>query len=213
MSTNPNFAVLFAFSSFPPFFYAFISSTGLLVHIHPMNIRPHSLSPPTASALYRIPPSHPLSHSMDNDIEHPQNYQSTSCIPSLLPPGMDPASVDFRTFYPYIPNEVKHRKRTSRPQLKVLEDVFRRDTKPNAALRKKLANQLDMTARGVQVRLVLSCVWSKPCFEMDLFLAGLVPKQVRLLLVFPTYTSLSHSAGGLKRRTWPKRSHLQGGRR
>ena len=82
-------------------------------------------------------------------------YQNT-CIPSLVPPGVDPTSVDFRTFFPYIPNEVKHRKRTSRAQLKVLEDVFRKDTKPNAALRKKLAAELDMGPRAVQVRRVLS---------------------------------------------------------
>jgi hypothetical protein len=77
---------------------------------------------------------------------------ATTCIPSLLPPGVDPTSVDFRTFFPYIPNEVKHRKRTSRTQLKVLEEVFRKDTKPNAALRKKLAAELDMLPRAVQVR-------------------------------------------------------------
>ncbi|KAL5528590.1 hypothetical protein ACEPAF_7726 [Sanghuangporus sanghuang] len=68
-----------------------------------------------------------------------------------LPPGVDPATVDFRTFYPYNPSEVKHRKRTTRPQLKVLEDTFKRETKPNAALRKQLAAQLEMTPRGVQV--------------------------------------------------------------
>ncbi|KAN0090786.1 hypothetical protein V8E55_004352 [Tylopilus felleus] len=68
-----------------------------------------------------------------------------------MPPGVDPSSVDFRTFFPYIPNEVKHRKRTSRHQLKVLEDVFRKDTKPNAVLRKKLAAELDMSPRAVQV--------------------------------------------------------------
>ena len=69
-----------------------------------------------------------------------------------LPPGVDPATVDFRTFYPYNPSEVKHRKRTTRSQLKVLEETFKRETKPNAALRKQLAAQLEMTPRGVQVR-------------------------------------------------------------
>ncbi|THV02401.1 hypothetical protein K435DRAFT_963128 [Dendrothele bispora CBS 962.96] len=64
---------------------------------------------------------------------------------------MDPAAVDFRAFYPYTPNEVKHRKRTTSAQLKILESIFKRDTKPNAALRNELAAQLDMTARGVQV--------------------------------------------------------------
>lgn len=69
------------------------------------------------------------------------------------PYNLDPAAVDFRAFYPYTPNEVKHRKRTTSAQLKVLETVFKRDTKPNASLRTELAAQLDMTARGVQVRL------------------------------------------------------------
>ncbi|KIP01555.1 hypothetical protein PHLGIDRAFT_55548, partial [Phlebiopsis gigantea 11061_1 CR5-6] len=45
----------------------------------------------------------------------------------------------------------KHRKRTTRPQLKVLEDVYKYDTKPAAALRKKLADELGMVPRGVQV--------------------------------------------------------------
>ncbi|KAG1886876.1 uncharacterized protein F5891DRAFT_1200556 [Suillus fuscotomentosus] len=36
-------------------------------------------------------------------------------------------------------------------QLKVLEDIFRKDTKPNAALRKKLAAELDILPRAVQV--------------------------------------------------------------
>ncbi len=69
-----------------------------------------------------------------------------------LPPGIDPATVDFRTFYPYNPSEVKHRKRTTRNQLKLLEETFKRETKPNATLRKTLAAQLEMTPRGVQVR-------------------------------------------------------------
>ncbi|KAG1795885.1 hypothetical protein EV424DRAFT_1597200 [Suillus variegatus] len=70
----------------------------------------------------------------------------------FLPNQMDQSSrPTFRTFFPYIPNEVKHRRRTSRIQLKVLEDIFRKDTKPNAALRKKLAAELDMLPRAVQV--------------------------------------------------------------
>lgn len=94
--------------------------------------------------------NHPVHLQMDqNGLSH-QRYPST-CIPSLMPPGVDPSSVDFRTFFPYIPNEVKHRKRTSRHQLKVLEDIFRKDTKPNAVLRKKLATELDMSPRAVQV--------------------------------------------------------------
>ncbi|KIK67255.1 hypothetical protein GYMLUDRAFT_55071 [Collybiopsis luxurians FD-317 M1] len=81
-------------------------------------------------------------------------YPSALPTPHSFHPStfhMDPSAVDFRAFYPYTPNEVKHRKRTTTAQLKILEGVFKRDTKPNAALRNELATQLDMTARGVQV--------------------------------------------------------------
>ncbi|KAJ7680476.1 hypothetical protein DFH06DRAFT_972713 [Mycena polygramma] len=87
--------------------------------------------------LPRLP--HPLSH---------QPYPPWP-TPATMPPGIDPT--DYRAFYPYTPNEVKHRKRTTSAQLKVLEGIFKRDTKPNAALRTELASQLNMTARGVQV--------------------------------------------------------------
>jgi hypothetical protein len=88
-------------------------------------------------------PPHSSSHS-------PYPYQSYSHHP-FHHPQMDTNPQDFRAFYPYIPNEVKHRKRTSSAQLKVLESVFKTDTKPNAMLRKELSQQLGMTARGVQV--------------------------------------------------------------
>jgi len=77
--------------------------------------------------------------------------QNSPYPPSLVQSSPDPA-VDFRAFYPYTPNEVKHRKRTTSAQLKVLEAIFKKDTKPNANLRNQLAQELDMTARGVQVR-------------------------------------------------------------
>jgi hypothetical protein len=124
--------------------------------------KPHSRFSPShtnpLSALYRVDlfptPSH--SYFLPNQMDQSPRYTSgTTCIPSLFPPGVDPNTVDFRTFFPYIPNEVKHRKRTSRTQLKVLEDIFRKDTKPNAALRKKLAAELDMLPRAVQVRSIL----------------------------------------------------------
>ncbi|KAG6885682.1 hypothetical protein C0993_011167 [Termitomyces sp. T159_Od127] len=80
-------------------------------------------------------------------------HPATPSIPFPLPPGlsMDPSAVDFRAFYPYTPNEVKHRKRTTTTQLRTLEAIFKRDTKPNGPLRVQLASQLGMTARGVQV--------------------------------------------------------------
>lgn len=78
---------------------------------------------------------------------------SNSCIPPALPPSVDPSLVDFREFYPYIPNEIKHRKRTTQAQLEVLEQTFAHDKKPNGVMRANLARQLDMTPRGVQASL------------------------------------------------------------
>ncbi|KAF1802026.1 homeobox domain-containing protein, partial [Mucor lusitanicus] len=45
----------------------------------------------------------------------------------------------------------KHRRRTSRAQFKVLEKTFLENPKPNAAVRRWLAQKLVMTPRGVQV--------------------------------------------------------------
>jgi hypothetical protein len=91
--------------------------------------------------------------SSDGGFASPPHYAAPpSYIPGVLPPGVDPSAVDFRTFYPYVPNEVKHRKRTTRAQLRILEDMFRQNTKPPMALRQRLAEQLSMTPRAVQVR-------------------------------------------------------------
>lgn len=53
------------------------------------------------------------------------------------------------------PYEVKHRRRTSRAQLAVLEHEFDIDSKPNADKRTALAAQLKMTPRAIQVSLVV----------------------------------------------------------
>ncbi|KZT08388.1 uncharacterized protein LAESUDRAFT_64995 [Laetiporus sulphureus 93-53] len=128
--------------------------------------------PPTPSQVYSYPssltdlpyhpapPPHHRSHTAPAAPYFPQDSYAnrathltpaTTCVPSLIPPGMDPARVDMRTFYPYTPNEVKHRKRTTRAQLKVLEEAYSKETKPNASLRKELAEKLNMTPRNVQV--------------------------------------------------------------
>ncbi len=129
---------------------------------HPYSFPPSGPpSVPQLSAYLRgQQPLNPRQLAARSSISHPGYHPhhplaahrlSTTCIPSLIPPGMDPGQVDMRTFFPYQPNEVKHRKRTTRSQLKVLEDVYKYDTKPNASLRKKLAEELGMTPRGVQV--------------------------------------------------------------
>ena len=96
-------------------------------------------------------PTHTLSP--NTPYPAPMGYQNS---PYLLDHPIDSAAVDFRAFYPYTPNEVKHRKRTTSAQLKVLETVFKKDTKPNAILRNELAAELDMSTRGVQVSPCLS---------------------------------------------------------
>ncbi|KAI0293350.1 hypothetical protein B0F90DRAFT_1763023 [Multifurca ochricompacta] len=74
-----------------------------------------------------------------------------SYIPSLIPPGVDPAKVDSKMFYTYVPNTIKTRKRTTPAQLEILEGVFITDKKPNAPRRKDLAKKLKMSPREVQV--------------------------------------------------------------
>ncbi|KAG9018624.1 hypothetical protein FRB90_011110 [Tulasnella sp. 427] len=56
----------------------------------------------------------------------------------------------YNTAY-FNPYEVKHRKRTSRAQLTVLEATFQENNKPSSAVKKALAAQLDMPIRNVQV--------------------------------------------------------------
>ncbi|KAI8380811.1 hypothetical protein BD560DRAFT_365393 [Blakeslea trispora] len=57
---------------------------------------------------------------------------------------------DFKPTF-YNPFEIKHRRRTSRAQFKVLEKTFLENPKPNAIVRRWLAQKLSMTPRGVQV--------------------------------------------------------------
>ena len=146
---------------------------------------------------------------MDNSHDYPS--LSGSCIPNAVPPGVDPSLVDFREFYPYIPNEIKHRKRTTPAQLEILEQTFARDKKPNGVMRANLARQLDMTPRGVQVSLrilpapdlppsILTCVYFRQS-------PGLVPEQVCPHFIFPYPRSVPHPfhAGGQKRKRWQKR--------
>ncbi|KAI5185095.1 hypothetical protein NEHOM01_0600 [Nematocida homosporus] len=57
---------------------------------------------------------------------------------------------EFKNTY-YNPFHVKPRKRTSKEQLEVLEKTFATNIKPDAALRKALADKLGMTPRSVQV--------------------------------------------------------------
>jgi hypothetical protein len=62
-----------------------------------------------------------------------------------------PREASVPAFYNYRPNEVKHRKRTTRAQTKILEEQFKSTDKPDAATRSELSIRLHMTPREVQV--------------------------------------------------------------
>ncbi|CAO1635317.1 unnamed protein product [Sympodiomycopsis kandeliae] len=49
------------------------------------------------------------------------------------------------------PYEVKHRRRTTKAQFRVLEDTFQRTPKPTADVRRSISEQLDMPPRAVQI--------------------------------------------------------------
>lgn len=75
--------------------------------------------------------------------------------------GKAPIAKMFETFYQsptgefkptfYNPFEVKHRRRTSKYQYRVLERAFLSDPKPTAEVRAALAAELNMTTRSIQV--------------------------------------------------------------
>lgn len=111
----------------------------------------------------------------DPDPSFPPSSTHRSYIPSLIPPGVDPAKVDSKMFYTYVPNTIKTRKRTTPAQLEILEGVFLTDKKPNAPRRKELAKKLKMSPREVQVSVVLSPL---PLFFF--FAAFLPPSLLRL---------------------------------
>lgn len=82
--------------------------------------------------------SHPHHQFQYNQQQHQQQHQQLD------------GNGDFRPSF-YNPFEIKHRRRTSRAQLKVLEKSFLENPKPNATVRRILAQKLDMTPRGVQI--------------------------------------------------------------
>ncbi|KAH9831936.1 uncharacterized protein C8Q71DRAFT_689891, partial [Rhodofomes roseus] len=55
----------------------------------------------------------------------PALHQVATSVSHLIRDDMNPMRVDMRSFYLYAPNELKHRKRTTRDQLKVLESMFK----------------------------------------------------------------------------------------
>lgn len=151
-------------------------------------------------------------------MENSHDYSSlpNSCIPNVVPPGADPSLVDFREFYPYIPNEIKHRKRTTQAQLEILEQTFAHDKKPNGVMRANLAKQLDMTPRGVQVSpsIFTPCIYPAflTCISLSIHRSGsrtgapaFVPSSFSISPHPAFFFSPNFYAGGRKKRRWPKR--------
>jgi len=169
--------------------------------------------PPREPTSLHIP--RPLSHPPAMDNSHDYSSLQNSCISNVVPPGLDPSLVDFREFYPYIPNEIKHRKRTTQAQLEVLEQTFAHDKKPNGVMRANLARQLDMTPRGVQVSSrtftprftprnpdVFITTNSQVWFQNRCARSSYPPSSS----IIPHLAFLSLiCAGGRKKRPWPKR--------
>ena len=139
---------------------------------------------------------------------HDYSSLSNPPMPTVVPQNVDPSLVDFREFYPYIPNEIKHRKRTTQAQLEILERTFSHDKKPNSVMRASLARQLDMTPRGVQVNSRIMA--ASPDSDVIFAANSQVWFQNRCALAsYPPFIPLdrhSHfSPGGRKKRRWPKR--------
>ncbi|KAG8962628.1 hypothetical protein FRC03_003942 [Tulasnella sp. 419] len=80
-------------------------------------------------------------------MSHPLIFQTPYQFPSY-PDNHQILQYSTAYFNPY---EVKHRKRTSRAQLQVLEATFQQSHKPSSAVKKALSTQLDMPLRNVQV--------------------------------------------------------------
>jgi hypothetical protein len=88
-------------------------------------------------------PQQPQQH--NNSQPHKQQSQLPGIQPSIR---LAPASTANLMNMPF---DIKHRKRTSREQLQVLEKSFSENPRPTSEQRKELAMLLDMTPRGVQI--------------------------------------------------------------
>ncbi|KAJ2361626.1 hypothetical protein IW150_007196, partial [Coemansia sp. RSA 2607] len=67
----------------------------------------------------------------------------------MVPPPQ-PQPTDLKQNF-YNPYHVKHRRRTTKEQLELLEGTFKNTPKPSSDIRKALAQKLSMTAREVQI--------------------------------------------------------------
>lgn len=99
--------------------------------------------PPDSSQAYYGSSLTPSSSLGDSETKTKSGAESSSSN-SQQPHG------EFKATF-YNPFETKHRRRTSRTQFRILEAAFEDNPKPSAAKRQSLAEELSMTARGVQI--------------------------------------------------------------
>lgn len=84
--------------------------------------------------------------------EYADNASSSHQLPVETRPYLPQEDHVRPAFFSYSPDVVKHRKRTSRAQRKVLEDAFRQNPKPSQYTRKLLMHQTGMDRRSLQVK-------------------------------------------------------------
>ncbi|KAJ2238337.1 hypothetical protein IWW45_000167 [Coemansia sp. RSA 485] len=96
---------------------------------------PQMLSPPQ--------PAQPMQH------PHPHAHTHTHQQQAPAQPTLS-AAPDLKPNF-YNPYHVKHRRRTTKEQLSLLESTFKTTPKPTSEVRKSLALTLSMTAREVQI--------------------------------------------------------------
>ena len=113
----------------------------------------------------QVSPSHSLVGSPDTENTHTygdavaSTSKAVAYTGSLSPPlladpkqglnGSPPNSALSQAFFD--PHLIKHRRRTTAAQLELLEATFARHSKPDVAIRKKLAAEIDMSPRNIQV--------------------------------------------------------------
>ena len=105
----------------------------------------------TLPSVQQQPPMQPfVNHGFQQHqpVVRPSPYPAPYSDPFNTQP---PREASVPAFYNYRPNEVKHRKRTTRAQTKILEEQFKSTDKPDAATRAELSIRLGMTPREVQV--------------------------------------------------------------
>ena len=119
----------------------------------PASLTSFASRPFTALPTVQQPPMQPLFNTGFQQLQQqvrPRPYPAP--YSDVLPFNLQtPREAPVPAFYNYRPNEVKHRKRTTRAQTKILEEQFKTTDKPDAATRGELSIRLGMTPREVQV--------------------------------------------------------------